>query len=100
MTGVSNEVLMKNPKCNERRDPVARMVSDLSAQEVVEWLIEYHGLNEESAKTVEMNLREQFKWHRLQGRLDRGGFAVIVAELLRLRRSPMTLEKPSREEKG
>ena len=87
--------MAKNADCHERRDPVARMVLDLSAQEVVDWLIEFHGLDKGSAKTVEMNLREQFKWHRLQGRLDRGGVAVIVAELLQMRRSPMTLEKPA-----
>lgn len=88
---------MKNASCNERKDPVERMVHDLTAAEMVEWLIEYHGLDKGSAETVEINLREQLKWHRLQGRLDRGGFALIAAELLRMRRSPMTLERPSKE---
>lgn len=88
---------MKDLECQKRKDPVARMISDITALEVVEWLIEFHGLDKSSAETVERNLREQFKWHRLQGRLDRGGFAVVMAELLQMRRSPMTLERPPKE---
>lgn len=83
---------MDSLSCDERVDPVSRMVRDLTAQEFVDWLIEYHGLPAASASTVEMNLREQYKWHRLQGRLDRSGAALVVAELLQMRRSPLALE--------
>lgn len=76
------------------------MVRDTTPEEFVEWLVEYHGLPKGSARTVEMNLREQFKWHRLQGRLDRNTTAGLVAELLLMRRSPMTLEKPVEPEGG
>ena len=88
---------MKNAECNERKDPVERMVHDLSAEQMVEWLIEYHGLDKFSAETVEMNLREQFRWHRLQGRLDRDDLAATMAELLNMRQSPLLLESPHRK---
>lgn len=52
---------MKTNEREMRKDPVARMVCDLSAEEVVGWLIEFHGLDKSSAQTVEMNLREQFR---------------------------------------
>lgn len=70
-----------------RIDPVARMVKDLTAEEVVNWMIESHGLSENSRNTVTFNLKEQFKWHRLQGRLDRRPFWIFMAELLRIRRT-------------
>lgn len=84
-------------KCNERKDPVDQMVRDMTAKEVVDWLVEYHRLPKSSASTVESNLREQFKWHRLQGRLDRGGFALIVACMLNMRSSVMKLVRPVAE---
>lgn len=86
--------------CTQRKDPVARMVRDMTAQDVVNWLVEYHGLPKSSADTVEMNLREQFKWHRLQGRLDQNTTAGLVAQLLVMRQSPMVLEKPVKAEGG
>lgn len=81
--------------CNTRPDPVARMVRDLSPEEIVAWMVEYHGLPESSTQTVIINLREQYKWHRLQGRLDNNTTAGLVAELLLMRRSPMLLKTPS-----
>jgi len=85
---------MKTMTCDQRSDPVARMVRDLTADEFVAWLVEYHGLPQSSASTVEMNLREQYKWHRLQGRLDQNTTAGLVAQLFLIRRSPLTLAKP------
>ncbi len=84
---------IKDLDCDKRDDPVTRVVRDLSAEEMVEWLVDYHGLPKESADTVLLNLREQYRWHRLQGRLDRNTTAGLVAELLLMRRSPMVLEK-------
>lgn len=88
---------MRVISCNERNDPVERMVRDMTAKEFVEWLVEHHNLPKGSAETVEMNLREQYKWHRLQGRLDRGGTAMVIAEMLQMRQSPKTLERPPKE---
>lgn len=82
-------------KCDERTDPVERLVRDCSAQEMVEWMVKHHGLNPDWAETIEINLREQFRWHRLQGRLDRCGTALVIAELLLMRRSPMLLSSPA-----
>lgn len=59
--------------------------------------MEYHHLPKASAETVEMNLREQYKWQRLQGRLDQRPTAAIVAELLHMRQSVAVLETPGRE---
>lgn len=83
-----------------RKDPVGRMVCDLTAKELVDWMVKYHKLPVDSASTVEMNLREQYKWHRLQGRLDRG-FKVLfaIAGLLRIRQNAMVLECPTKIEK-
>ena len=91
---------MKTFEAHERTDPVARMVTDLTAEEMTDWLIEHHGLNESSRQTVESNLREQFRWHRLQGRLDRDDTAKTVAELLSMYRPPETLESPNRKKEG
>ncbi len=52
-------------------DPVSRMVRDCTAEELTDWLIKNHGLRPESRTTVVSNLRDQFRWHRLSGRLDR-----------------------------
>ena len=85
---------MKKRKCDENPDPVSRLVRDLTAEEMVAWLVEYKGLPESSAENVTMNLREQYRWHRLQGRLDRSLMAAAIAELLLMRRSPKALETP------
>jgi hypothetical protein len=75
---------------------VDAMVLNLTPAECVEWLVEYKGLpnDPQTIENVEMNLREQFKWHRLQGRLDQGGFFYFLACLLGLYRSVRSLEKP------
>lgn len=86
---------MKKRSCDERRDPVARMVRDLTAREFVDWLVEHHGLPKGSADTVESNLREQYKWHRLQGRLDNNPTAHLLATILSMRASPKALERPT-----
>ena len=83
---------------DERTDPVSRMVRNMTAQETVDWLVKYHGLPESSAATVEANLREQYKWHRLQGRLDTRPTAAVVAQLLCLRQSVKALEKPEKND--
>ncbi|MBN3822299.1 hypothetical protein G3O00_01530 [Burkholderia sp. Ac-20384] len=75
-------------------DPVQGMVRALSAKEMVDWMVKHHGLPEGARQTVEMNLREQFKWHRLQGRLDRGGWLNFFATLFGLKQSPLALNKP------
>lgn len=81
-------------KADDRKDPVEQLVRDCSAAEMVEWLVKYKHLHPNEAENVEINLREQFRWHRLQGRLDRCNTAAIIAELLLMRRSPMTLLSP------
>jgi hypothetical protein len=63
-------------------DPVSKLVRAMSAKEIVDWLVKHHGLNERSKETVEMNLREQMRWHRLQGRLDGGGWLNFFATLM------------------
>lgn len=80
--------------CDERADPVDRRIRDLTAKEFVDWLVKYKGLPEEARENVEVNLREQYCWHRLQGRLDRHPFAALVAQLLLLRRGTKSLERP------
>lgn len=84
--------------CDEREDPVERMVRDLTAEEFVAWLVKYHNLPESAGDTVVRNLREQYRWHRLQGRLDKSGAALVIAELLNMRRSPLMLETPKLDE--
>lgn len=84
--------------CDDREDPVLRAVRDLTAKEVVEWLVKYKGLPESSADNVESNLREQFKWHRLQGRLDHNSTAALIAELWLLRGKVSRLRSPKEME--
>ncbi len=79
---------------DKRDDPVDRLVRDCTPAEFVEWLVKYKKLPPEQAENVEINLREQFKWHRLQGRLDRPSFAAVLAQLLGLRGSPSRLRRP------
>lgn len=80
--------LINADPCNTSADPVR----DLSAEAFTAWLIECHGLPESAQLTVVGNLREQFKWHRLQGRLDRHPVLSLLAELLALRWPVKTLE--------
>jgi hypothetical protein len=75
-------------------DPVQDITQALSSKAMVDWLVEHHGLKESSRVTVEMNLRGQFRWHRLQGRLDRGGWLNFFATLMGLKQSPLELAKP------
>lgn len=75
-------------------DPVEQLIPQITSWSFVAWLVWYKGLDEDVAENVESNLREQFRWARLQGRLDRPSFAAIVAELLRLRRSTESLGAP------
>lgn len=84
----------------KRSDPVARQVSSLTAEEVVEWLVKYHGLQPSSADTVTSNLRSQFRWHRLQGRLDQRPTAALIAQLLLMRQSVKALETPPKPSDG
>lgn len=88
---------MNKIECDERSDPVSRCIRDLTAEEVTEWLVKYKGLKEGDAENVASNLREQFKWHRLQGRLDRNTTAALIAELLCLRADLKRLERPGRD---
>lgn len=81
-------------KWSERKDPVARMVCDSTAEEFVEWMVKYKKLDPAQAENVESNLREAFKWHRLQGRIDRSPLLQTIAVLLGLRQSVSALEKP------
>ncbi len=84
---------MDKLNCDRRKDPVMRMIRDLTPSEFVSWLIEHHGLPVESMRTVEINLRDQFKFHRLQGRLDRKSNLAILADLWKLRQSVMVLSR-------
>jgi len=78
----------------ETDDPVQRRVCALTAHHFTEWLINSHGANRKSDVTIESNLIEQFQWHRLQGRLDRGGLLQFIATWLGLRQSPLELKHP------
>lgn len=86
--------MLKPHEYSQNKDPVQRLVQTMTAEETVAWMVEYHGLNATSAETVARNLREQFKWHRLQGRLDTNSTAGLIAQLLVMRASVKTLEKP------
>lgn len=79
---------------DKRDDPVDRMLRDCTAGEFVEWMVRYHGLSTDSAKTIEINLREQFKWHRLQGRLDRPSALTVLAQIVGARGSVSQLNTP------
>lgn len=73
---------MKTLEMHARTDPVDSLVSDMTATEIVDWMIEFHGLPESSRETVENNLKSQLHWHRLRGRLDRYPAWAALAELL------------------
>lgn len=83
---------VKRQSPDNHADPVQRLVRALTAEEFVDWLIEGHGLNKESAKTVAHNIREQYRWHRLQGRLDHQPAIAALAEVWQMRQSPKFLE--------
>jgi hypothetical protein len=79
---------MAELQCHTRADRVDRLVHDLTAAEITAWLIEHHGLNESSRRTVEINLDESLRFHRLRGRIDRhSGWAALVELWLRVRKS-------------
>jgi len=82
--------------CDKTSDPVQRRIRALTAEEFAAWLVQHRGLPEVSAETVIINLREQFQWHRLQGRLDRRPALAILARLWGLRQSVRCLERPNR----
>lgn len=90
---------MKELSCDKKRDPVNRMIRNLTAAEFVAWLVEYHGLPHHAAETVEMNLREQLKWQRLQGRLDRRPAISVIAQIFRLRSSVNRLDRQRNADK-
>lgn len=73
---------VKELSCHKRMDPVDRLVSDLTPEEFVDWLIEYHDLPEPARGVVTDNLTRQFHTHRLRGRLDRWPAWAALAELL------------------
>lgn len=82
-------------------DPVSRMVAHGTAREYVDWM-RFRGdisraeaePNADGWNCLECNLREAFKWHRLQGRLDRHPILAIIAQLMGLRQSVKVLERP------
>lgn len=61
---------LKKLSCDKRKDRVSRKIRNVTAKELVDWMIEYHGLPKGSRDTVTRNLQEQFDWHRIQGRLE------------------------------
>ena len=78
------------------------MVCSMTSQETLDWLrfrgtitAEEHAVDGNGFNTLEANLREQYKWHRLQGRLDRFPFLAALAELWKLRQSVKVLEAPA-----
>jgi hypothetical protein len=79
--------------CSSRPDPVDRMVRDCTAAEFTDWLVWAKSMPEECRENTESNLREQFKWHRLQGRLDHQSFLSLLAHLWGLR-TKKSLERP------
>jgi hypothetical protein len=90
-----NRPKLKEHASVTREDPVERMVADCTAEEFVDWLIWRGSVEQHEKDTIESNLREQFKWHRLQGRLDRSApWLSMLAELWSLR-AKNKLEKPA-----
>lgn len=81
--------MLTNRDFETRADKVDSKVVDLTPEEFVDWLIEYKGLPEGSKENVICNLREQFHWHELRGRLWRGTIAsvlsVVIYKWLRIR---------------
>jgi len=71
--------------CELKSDSVLRQIRDLTAEEMVDWLIEFKGLEKSGRDNVISNLNEQFKWHRLNGRLDRSNFWTVIALLLKVK---------------
>ena len=95
----SEETVRKMPdvlSCDQRPDPVDRMIRDLTPAETVAWLVRYKGLSEDVADNVESNLRESFKWQRLQGRLDQTPWLAVLASLWGLRSEVSRLETPKK----
>lgn len=80
--------------CEDRKDPVDRMLRDCMAKEFTDWMLQYKSLIPAEAENVEVNLREQFKWHRLQGRIDQSPLLIFIATLWGLRGSVARLNKP------
>ena len=78
-------------------DPVQDLVRALPAEVFVDWLIEYHGLPETARSVVESNLRTNFRWHRLQGRLDNRPAIATLAEVWQLRQHVRSLETKTGE---
>lgn len=81
---------------NNPSDPVDAKVAAMTAEEVVEWLTKYHGLAPDSAGTVVMNLREQFRFHRLQGRVDQRPALAVLMDIFKLRQDVQQLRTPAR----
>jgi hypothetical protein len=65
-----------------RIDPVDRRVPDMTGDEIVSWMVHYHGLPESSRATVASNLNKQMHWHRLRRWLDKWPVWAALAELL------------------
>lgn len=77
---------MRQHEYSVREDRVDRLVRDMTAAEVVDWLIEYHGLKESSRETAICNIEENQRFHRLRGRIDRSSALAAIVELwLRIR---------------
>jgi hypothetical protein len=79
---------------NNAEDPVDAQCAAITAEGMVDWLIKYHSLPEGARDIVTLNLRQQFRWHRLQGRCDRRPFLLVLAELFRVRQSAKELRSP------
>jgi len=60
-----------DPEFTKRPDEYDRLVRDMTAAELVDWMIKYHKLPVDARHTVLHNLEEQYRYHRLRGRLDR-----------------------------
>lgn len=67
---------LRKLSCDKKKDPVERIIRNMTAKEFVDWLVEYKGLPNGSAENVRMNLDEQFKYHNLQGRLNAGALTA------------------------
>lgn len=76
---------------NKQSDPVQNMIRVSSPEKFATWLIDCHGAKASSRRTLETNLAEQMRWHRLQGRIDQSPLLVGLAELWKLRQSPDSL---------
>lgn len=75
-------------------DPVDAKIAAMTPEAITDWLVTFHGLPSTSRDTVARNLREQFKFHRLQGRVDQRPALAVLMEIFQLRQDVKELNRP------